>query len=81
MSQWAKQNIAGIIFFMWLIKKFQKNAKTYQLEQKYLNCTTVSGTRFPHCFIPLSQGSPNISSSEPCIQGVKKVPNRFLNLM
>ena len=27
MFQWAKQNIAGIIFFMWLIKKFQKMPK------------------------------------------------------
>ena len=27
MFQWAKQNIAEIIFFMWLIKKFQKMPK------------------------------------------------------
>ena len=27
MFQWAKQNIVGIIFFMWLIKKFQKMPK------------------------------------------------------
>ena len=51
-------------------QEVSKNAKTYQLEQKYSNCTTVSGTRFPHCFcficfIPLSQGSLNILSSEP----------------
>ena len=67
MFQWAKQNIAEIIFFYVADQKVSKNVKTYQLEQKYLNCTTVSGTRFPHCFIPLSQGSPNISSSKPCI--------------
>ena len=57
MFQWAKQNIAGIIFFYVADQEVSKNAKTYQLEQKYSNCATVSGTRFPHCFISLFQGS------------------------
>ena len=67
MFQWAKQNIAGIIFFNVADQEVSKNAKTYQLEQKYSNCTTISGTRSHHCFIPLSQRSPNISSSGPSI--------------
>ena len=36
-------------------KRVSKNAKTCQLEQRYLNCSTISGTRFHHCFIPLSK--------------------------
>ena len=67
MFQWAKQNIAGINFFNVADQEVLKNAKTYQLEQKYSNCTTISGTRSHHCFIPLSQGSPNILSRGPCI--------------
>ena len=67
MFQRAKQNIAEIIFFYVVDQEVSKNAKTCQLEQKYSNCTTVSGTRFSYCFIPLSQKSPNISSSKLCI--------------
>ena len=36
-------------------QEVSKNAKTYQLEQRYLNCTTISGTKSHHCFIPLSK--------------------------
>ena len=36
-------------------QEVSKNAKTYQLEQRYLNCTTISGTRSHYCFIPLSK--------------------------
>ena len=67
MFQLAMQNIVGIIFFYMADQEVSKNAKTYQLEQEYSNCTTVFGTRFPHSFIPLPQGSPNILSSKPYI--------------
>ena len=50
MFQWAKQNMVGIIFFYVADQEASKNAKTYQLEQRYSNCTTISGTRSHHCF-------------------------------
>ena len=41
MFQWVKQNIAGIIFFYVADQEVSKNAKTYQLQQKYLNCVIM----------------------------------------
>ena len=38
---------------MWLIKKFQKMPKLINWNRE--NCTTISGTRSYHCFIPLSK--------------------------
>ena len=34
-------------------QEVSNNAKTYQLEQRYSNCTTISSTTSHHCFILL----------------------------
>ena len=33
------------------------NIKAYELEQRYLRCSTVSGTRSHHCFITQSKST------------------------
>ena len=53
MFQWANQNISGIIFFYIVDQEVLNNAKTYQLQQRYSNCTIISGTRSYYCFISL----------------------------
>ena len=44
MFQWANQNISGMVFFYMVDQEVLNNAKTYQLEQRYSNCTTISDT-------------------------------------
>ena len=55
--QWTTQNIVGIIFFYMSDEEVTSNVKTYELEQRYSRCSTVSSTTSHHCFIPQSKST------------------------
>ena len=55
--QCATQNIVGIIFLYMSDEEVTSNIKAYELEQRYSRCSTVSGTRSHHCFIPQSKST------------------------
>ena len=54
MFQCATQNIVGIIFFYMSDEEVNNNIKAYELKLSYSRCSTVTGTRSHHCFIPQS---------------------------
>ena len=57
MFQCATQNTVGITFFYMSDEEVTTHIKLYELEQRYSRCSTVSGTRSHHCFIPQSKST------------------------
>ena len=57
MFEWANTNISGIKFFYISDEDVSNHIISYQLESRYSQCKTISGTRSHHCFIPMSESS------------------------
>ena len=55
MFQWASANISGVKFFYMDNQEVSNHTVLYQLEYRYSQCKTISGTRLHHSFAPLSK--------------------------
>ena len=55
MFQWASANISGVKFFYMDNQEVSNRTVLYQLEYRYSQCKTISGTRSHHSFVLLSK--------------------------
>ena len=60
MHEWACDNIPGVTFFYVSAEEVSANAAKVDLESRFAQASTLSGTRSHHCFVPTSETELNM---------------------